>query len=241
MTLLVYIVEDIESRRWYSCGRASQIGASHRKNFDGFHEAMRVVDVVDGNGAVVVSRINKLPIHRGLANSQEKVLLRIGLNAVRCVNNNWIAHGGPQGGRSGESRSPITIVDEGNSCRQRTGLDDRGRTRGGNGKRSGTPAVKVTLFPLVICGAADICAKIAKVCAKIAKPVVASTRAKEVAMRCTARHGAVTVGQREQKSAQQQAKLAAPVAGANGMTVINSTLSGNSAVLADGRGWTATR
>src|SRR5207237_2961417 len=100
----------------------------------------------------------------------------------------------------------------------------------------GTPAVKVTLFPLVICGAAAICAKIAKVCAKIAKPVVASTRAKEVAMRCTVQHGAVTVGQREQKSAQQQAKLAAPVAGASGMTVTNSTLSGNSAVLADGGG-----
>src|SRR2546423_15010237 len=80
----------------------------------------------------------------------------------------------------------------------------------------GTPAVKVTLFPLGICGAAGICAKIAKVCAKIAKPVVASTRAKEVAMRCTVQHGAVTVWQREQKSAQQQPKLAAPAAGASG-------------------------
>ena len=98
---------------------------------------MRVVDVVDGNSAVAVGGINKLPIHRGRANSEKKVLLRIGLNAVKCGNSKWIAAGEAQGGRSGESRSPITIVDEENSSRQRTGRYDRGRTRGGNGKRSG--------------------------------------------------------------------------------------------------------
>jgi hypothetical protein len=63
--------------------------------------------------------------------------------------------------------------------------------------------MKVTAFPLVICGAAEVCvcAKIATVRAKIAKPVVASTRAKEVAMLFTARHDAVTAGQSEQESA----------------------------------------
>ena len=137
MTLLVHIVEEIESRGWHSCGRASQIRASHRKHVDGFHEAVRVVDVVDGNGAIVVGRINKLPIHRGLANSEEEVLLHIGLNAVRCANSNWVAPAGAQRWRSGDCRSPISIGREENSSRQHTRLCDNGRTCGGNGKCSG--------------------------------------------------------------------------------------------------------
>ena len=122
MTLLVHIVEEIESRGWHSCGRASQIRASHRKHVDGFHEAVRVVDVVDGNGAIVVGRINKLPIHRGLANSEDEVLLHIGLNAVRCANSNWVAPAGAQRWRSGDCRSPISIGGEENSFRQHTRL-----------------------------------------------------------------------------------------------------------------------
>src|SRR5438105_10499289 len=136
MTLLVHIVKEIKSRGGDSSGPASQIGASHRKHVDGFHEAVRVVDVVDGNGAIAVGPINKLPIHRGLANSQEKVLLHNGLNAVKCDNSNWVATAGTRCGRSDNSRSSITIVGERNSYRQHTGLCDSGRTGGGNGKRS---------------------------------------------------------------------------------------------------------
>src|SRR5438045_9546322 len=50
----------------------------------------------------------------------------------------------------------------------------------------GTPTVKVTLFPLVICG-------VAEVCAKIAKPVVASSRISRAELRCTAQENNISI------------------------------------------------
>src|SRR5205814_10325010 len=120
MTLLVHIVEEIESRGWHSCGRASQIRASHRKHIDGFHEAVRVVDVVDGNGAIILGRINKLPIHRGLATTEAVVLPHTGLTACRCANRTWAAPARAQRWRSGHCRSPISIGGEDTSFRHHT-------------------------------------------------------------------------------------------------------------------------
>ena len=48
------------------------------------------------------------------------------------------------------------------------------------------PTVKVTLFPLVICG-------VAEVCAKIAKPVVASSRTSRAELRCTAQENNISI------------------------------------------------
>src|SRR2546430_1371699 len=88
------------------------------------------------NAALVAGRVNKLAIHRGLAHSKAEVLLRIGLNTVRCGNGNWVAPAGAQRWRSGDCRSPISVAGEENSSRQHTRFSDSGRTSGGNSKRS---------------------------------------------------------------------------------------------------------